>query len=82
MKSSKKDSTVAFVGNTAELASPGRWCCPRTGVGEADTQCREDFGGDQRTPINCTSKVTGWPASGWLKSKRTALSFASITAPA
>ncbi|MCE3269673.1 MAG: hypothetical protein K0S57_70 [Ramlibacter sp.] len=30
------------------------------------------LGGHQSTPITCTSKVTGWPASGWLKSNSTA----------
>ena len=35
------------------------------------------------TPINSSSKVTGWPASGWLKSSRTAPSAAtSSTVPA
>ena len=34
------------------------------------------------TPISRTSKVTGCPANGWLKSKRTAVALASITAPA
>ncbi len=39
--------------------------------------------GHQSTPISSTSKVTGWPASGWLKSKRTAPSSrTSSTTPA
>ena len=32
------------------------------------------------TPINCTSKRTGWPASGWLKSNSTAPSSRTSTA--
>ena len=35
------------------------------------------------TPMSSTSNVTGWPASGWLKSKSTAPSSRTcITAPA
>ncbi|RZI66778.1 MAG: hypothetical protein EOP80_19340 [Variovorax sp.] len=28
-----------IAGNTAEPARPGRWCCPRQGVGGSDTKC-------------------------------------------
>ena len=37
---------------------------------------QNDFAGHDThsTPISCTSKVTGWPASGWLKSNSTACS--------
>ena len=35
-----------------------------------------------RIPISCTSKVTGRPASGWLKSKTSASSSTSRTTPA
>ena len=30
--------------NTAELAMPGRWCCPRRGGGRSDTQCAKPGG--------------------------------------
>ena len=34
------------------------------------------------TPMTCTSKVTGWPASGWLKSNSSQPSPVSRTTPA
>lgn len=46
---------------------------------------QQDFLGraHHRIPITCTSNVTGWPASGWLKSNSTAPSSRTCcTAPA
>jgi len=33
-------TVMAFSGNTVEPASPGHWCCPRQGVGEATRSAR------------------------------------------
>ena len=52
---------------------------------EAARLGQQDFRGALRhhsTPITCTSKVTGWPASGWLKSNSTASGWPSPSASA
>ncbi|RST56071.1 hypothetical protein EJI01_04740 [Variovorax sp. MHTC-1] len=38
------DTAAAPSGNTAEPASPGRWCCPRRGGWRSDTKCTKPGG--------------------------------------
>ena len=75
------------VGDVVQFPTPdgtGSYAGAKTArLGQQDLlQARDGVRRTHSTPTSCTSKVTGWPASGWLKSKRTALSLASITAPA